>query len=278
MQDQTLDNVYLINAAVPDSAVGQLACNYTIQLPTSDEGYVTATAQQVQPMQYADAQQLTYGSADSEDGAVTTESAADATVNPGGASTAAAGSAQAQSSTDIPLQSEAVGFSIDPQATNLPAVSPGQCALVTDTFDPASYQGLGKVQIIKGTKPRDDSDAPDKICQSTTYTYTAQWTVAAEDACGNYIVNNTATVTPIGGDQGPQNATAYLEINACNSEQQALPQDITDAADSDTSTPLVGVAEALPAGAGSQRVFAFMGGRNCRGQLVLHTAGCAARW
>jgi hypothetical protein len=43
-QYETLDNMLLVDPAVPGSGFGTFTCNYTVLLPSSHEGYIVATA------------------------------------------------------------------------------------------------------------------------------------------------------------------------------------------------------------------------------------------
>ena len=122
-----------------------------------------------------------------------------------------------------PLTSAQVGFAINTAAPNVPGQSPGRCALVNDTFDPLSYQKLGPPKIMSGKKPPRAGEAPEQICTTTSYVYTAAWTASSAAACGIFVIANTAAVDPIGAQQPTQATTTYVEINACNSAQQALP-------------------------------------------------------
>lgn len=131
-------------------------------------------------------------------------------------------------------------------AAQLPAAI-GQCALVTDTFDPLTYQALGPPTILQGRKPPRASEAPAKICASTNFTYTIQWSVGAASACGDYVVASTAAVNPVGGQQPTASTTNYLEINACNSAEMAVPPPVEAAADADSSAPQVRRPQRTPA-------------------------------
>lgn len=148
--------------------------------------------------------------------------------------------AQATSNTGASaLISQPSAFAIDPNDPTMPTMSIGQCAQVNDTFDPLSYQALGAPKIIQGTKPPRDAQNPDLICATKTYTYTAQFTAASQSACGSYIVSNTAVVNPVGGTQEVQSATVYMEVDACNSPEVAVPSDVDDSPVSDSTAPQV---------------------------------------
>lgn len=195
-QYESLDTTLLVDPAVPGSGYGTFVCNYTVLLPSSDEGYVVASA--------------TPASATDEFGAPV-----------------------------APLASQPTGFAIGQTGGDLPTLTLGECATVNDTFDPLGFQQLGPPQTIAGTKPPPASRPPEQICSSTSYTYTIQWTVANASSCGDYLVSSTAVVAPINSNQGPQSALVYLEVDACNYAEQAVPAPVTDQAVSDNGTPQV---------------------------------------
>jgi hypothetical protein len=63
--------------------------------------------------------------------------------------------------------------------------------------------------------------------------------VSSAAACGSFIVSSTAVVNPINSNQPTQSTTAYLEINACNSAQVAIPPTMQAAAVAAASAPEV---------------------------------------
>eukprot|EP00882_Tetradesmus_deserticola_P007991 GHRQ01008417.1.p1 GENE.GHRQ01008417.1~~GHRQ01008417.1.p1 ORF type:complete len:534 (+),score=123.81 GHRQ01008417.1:141-1742(+) len=193
-QLESLDNTLLVDPAVPGSGYGTLVCNYSMLLPSSDEGYVVATAW---PASNTD-----------------------------------------EFGTPVaPLASQPTGFALDQTGGDLPTLTLGECATINDTFDPLSFQQLGPPETISGTKPPSNTGQPDQICSSTSYSYTIQWTIASASNCGAYLVSSTAVVTPISSYQGPQNAVAYLEVDACNYAEQAVPAPVTDQPVADDGTP-----------------------------------------
>jgi hypothetical protein len=196
-QYETLDTTLIVDPGVPGSGYGTLVCNYTVLLPSSDEGYVIATA--------------------------IPASATDEFGSP-----------------VAPLVSQPAGFAVGQIGGDQPTLVFGECAAVNDTFDQVSLQRLGLPETIAGTKPPADPEQPDQICSTTSYSYTIQWTIAKASSCGDYLVSSTAVVAPIDSNQGPQSATAYLEVDACNSAEQAVPAPDTDQPVSDNATPQVG--------------------------------------
>lgn len=195
-QYETLDSMLLVDPAVPGSGYGTFVCNYTVLLPSADEGYVVATAIQTP----------------------STDEFGDPAM---------------------PLVSKPTGFAVGQIGGDQPVLTLGECATVNDTFDPLSFQHLGTPQTISGTKPPDSNKQPDKICSSSSYSYTIQWTVTDTSSCGDYIVSSTAVVAPIDSSQGPQSATAYLEVNACNYAEQGVPAPAADQPVADDDTPQV---------------------------------------
>jgi hypothetical protein len=195
-QYETLDGTLLVDPAVAGSGYGTFVCNYTVLLPSADEGYVIATAIQTP--------------------------STDEFGDPA-----------------LPLVSKPTGFAVGQIGGDQPVLALGECATVNDTFDPLSFQHLGPPKTIAGTKPPDSSSQPDKICSSTSYSYTIQWTITDASSCGDYIVSSTAVVAPINSNQEPQSATAYLEVDACNYAEQAVPAPVTDQPVSDNDTPQV---------------------------------------
>uniref|UniRef100_A0A383VU27 Uncharacterized protein n=1 Tax=Tetradesmus obliquus TaxID=3088 RepID=A0A383VU27_TETOB len=193
-QYETLDSMLLVDPAVPGSGYGTFVCNYTVLLPSADEGYVVATAIQTP----------------------STDEFGDPAM---------------------PLVSKPTGFAVGQIGGDQPVLTLGECATVNDTFDPLSFQHLRTPQTISGTKPPDSNKQPDKICSSSSYSYTIQWTVTDTSSCGDYIVSSTAVVAPIDSSQGPQSATAYLEVNACNYAEQGVPAPVADQPVADDDTP-----------------------------------------
>eukprot|EP00775_Hariotina_reticulata_P007806 gene7806-8003_t len=198
---QNLQGVLLVNGAVPGSAAGSLVCNFTVQLPSSDPGYVIAQANYY-------------------------------------------------TSSNGPLISQPVGFDFSSIAVQPPAAV-GQCALVNDTFDPNTFQALGAPTITVGLKPPRNGEVAAQICGSKTYTYTIQWTVGSAAACGSYIVSSTAVVNPINSNQPTQSTTAYLEVNACNAPQVAMPPPVQAAAVADASAPQLSITVVSTSGGGA---------------------------
>jgi hypothetical protein len=195
-QYETLDTTLIVDPGVPGSGYGTCVCNYTVPLPSSDEGYVIATA--------------------------IPASATDEFGSP-----------------VAPLVSPPTGFAVGQIGGDQPTLVFAECAAVNDTFDQVSLQQLGLPEIIAGTKAPANPGQPDQICSSTNYTYTIQWTIANASSCGDYLVSSTAVVAPINSNQGPQSATAYLEVDACNYAMQAVPAPVTDQPVSDNATPQV---------------------------------------